>query len=57
MRQDHEEHDDGSARIDGLTGGLALLEGACRSWQALYLGTLKLTRDLHCGPASDSDPD
>lgn len=46
MREDHEEHDEDLARIEALTGGLSLPEGACRSWQALYLGTLKLLRDL-----------
>lgn len=46
LRAAHEEHEEDLARIDVLTGGLNPPEEACRSWQALYLGTLTLVRDL-----------
>lgn len=43
------EHDDQGAmlrRLESLTDDFTLPEGACRSWQALYIGTAKLAEDL-----------
>jgi len=43
------EHDDQGAllrRLEAVTGDFALPEGACRSWQALYVGTARLAEDL-----------
>jgi regulator of cell morphogenesis and NO signaling len=43
------EHDDTARLLAGLehvTHGLALPEGACGSWTALYTGLRKFTEDL-----------
>ncbi len=43
------EHDDQGAllhQLEDLTDDFALPEGACRSWQALYIGTAQLAEDL-----------
>lgn len=43
------EHDDQGAllrRLESLTDDFTLPEGACRSWQALYVGTAQLAEDL-----------
>ena len=43
------EHDDQGALlrlVESLTDGFALPDGACRSWQALYTGTARLSEDL-----------
>jgi len=43
------EHDDQGVllrRLEGLTDDFTLPEGACRSWQALYVGTAQLAEDL-----------
>lgn len=46
MRSEHDEHDGNLARLEALTNGFQLPEGACGSWQALYAGTAKLVADL-----------
>ena len=46
MRHDHDGHGTQLRRLDDITNGFTLPEGACRSWQALYAGTRKLTDDL-----------
>lgn len=46
MRHDHDDHGALLRRLEAITGGFALPEGACRSWQALYAGTAKLADDL-----------
>ena len=43
------EHDDQGAllhQLENLTDDFTLPEGACRSWQALYIGTAQLVEDL-----------
>ncbi len=43
------EHDDQGTQLrllESLTDDFTLPEGACRSWQALYLGTAQLAEDL-----------
>lgn len=44
----HEHDDQGAAlrRMESLTDDFTLPEGACRSWQALYVGVAQLTEDL-----------
>lgn len=46
MRADHDDHGAELAEIRRLTGGLALPEGACRSWSALYDGLHEFIADL-----------
>lgn len=46
MRHDHDDHGAYLRRLDEITHGFELPEGACRSWQALYAGTRKLADDL-----------
>ena len=46
MRHDHDDHGTQIRRLDEITNGFTLPEGACRSWQALYAGTRKLVDDL-----------
>jgi regulator of cell morphogenesis and NO signaling len=46
MRADHEDHDREVAEIRRLTGGLAVPEGACRTWTALYAGLGAFLDDL-----------
>jgi len=46
MRHDHDDHGVHLRRLDEITGGFALPEGACRSWQALYAGGRQLVEDL-----------
>jgi regulator of cell morphogenesis and NO signaling len=46
MRADHDDHDRDVAEIRRLTGGLALPEGACRTWTALYDGLAAFLSDL-----------
>jgi regulator of cell morphogenesis and NO signaling len=43
------EHDDQGTQLrllESLTDDFTLPEGACRSWQALYIGTAQLAEDL-----------
>ncbi len=46
MRADHDDHDAEIAEIRRLTKGLALPEGACRTWTALYQGLAEFVTDL-----------
>lgn len=55
MRAEHEESDRLLAEVLRVTGNLALPEGACRSWTALYTGLGKLTADLTAHVALEND--
>lgn len=46
MRADHDDHVGDVAEIRRLTGGLALPEGACGTWTALYSGLAEFVGDL-----------
>lgn len=46
MRHEHDQASDLLRGIEHATHGLALPEGACRSWTALYTGLAKFTEDL-----------
>ncbi len=46
MRHDHADHGEHLQRMREITNGFAQPEGACRSWQALYIGAAKLADDL-----------
>lgn len=46
MRHEHEDEAQHLQAIEHVTHGLALPEGACRSWTALYTGLRKFTDDL-----------
>ncbi len=46
MRADHDDHTREVAEIRRLTAGLALPEGACRTWTALYAGLEEFLSDL-----------
>ena len=46
MRHDHDDHGEHLRRLGSITGNFTLPEGACRSWQALYAGSAKLSNDL-----------
>lgn len=46
MRREHEDEAQHLQAIEHVTHGLALPEGACRSWTALYTGLRKFTDDL-----------
>lgn len=46
MRADHDDHTAEITEIRRLTGGLALPEGACRKWTALYEGLDTFVADL-----------
>ena len=46
MRAGHDDHDREVAEIRRLTGNLALPEGACRTWTALYAGLGTFLEDL-----------
>jgi regulator of cell morphogenesis and NO signaling len=46
MRSDHDAHRLHLRRLESLTNGFTLPDGACRSWQALYAGAAKLVDDL-----------
>lgn len=46
MRHDHTDHGAHLERLARITGGFVPPDGACRSWQALYVGTAKLADDL-----------
>lgn len=46
MRADHDDHDREVAEIRRLTGNLALPDGACRTWAALYDGLATFIADL-----------
>ncbi|PWG61380.1 iron-sulfur cluster repair protein YtfE [Sediminicurvatus halobius] len=46
MRAEHDDHGTHLHRLDAITDGFRVPEGACRSWQALYAGTAKLVDDV-----------
>ena len=46
MRHEHDDHGEALRQIEAITGGLVLPQGACRSWQALYLGLGHLMGEL-----------
>ena len=46
MRQDHDDHNDAIAQLDIITHHMTLPEGACNTWQALYLGLRHFKDDL-----------
>lgn len=46
MRHDHDQASELLRQIEHASHGLALPEGACRSWSALYTGLAKFTDDL-----------
>lgn len=46
LRHEHDDHGALLRRLESLTEDFTLPEGACRSWQALYVGTAQLAEDL-----------
>lgn len=46
MRHDHDDTGEQLRRVEDITANFTLPEGACRSWQALYLGSAKLIDDV-----------
>lgn len=46
LRHEHDDQGTLLRRIESLTDDFTPPEGACRSWQALYLGTAQLAEDL-----------
>ena len=46
MRLEHDEHGERLRRLEALTGGFALPDGACPTWAALYTGLRKLVDDV-----------
>jgi len=46
MRHDHDDHGEHLRRLKVLTNDFTPPVEACRSWQALYTGTAKLSEDL-----------
>lgn len=46
MRHEHDQHALQIRQLETLTDHFHLPEGACRSWQALYLGVAALVADL-----------
>lgn len=46
LRHEHDDQGTLLRLIEVLTDNFTLPEGACRSWQALYVGTAQLTEDL-----------
>ncbi len=46
MRHDHDRHGELLRRLETLARGFVLPEGACRSWEALYVGADKLVDDV-----------
>ncbi|MGX4805461.1 iron-sulfur cluster repair di-iron protein [Bradyrhizobium guangdongense] len=46
IRHDHDRHGELLRRLETITNGFVLPEGACRSWAALYTGTSKLVDDV-----------
>ena len=55
MRADHDDHGAELDRIMGLTNGLTLPVGACRSWTALYDGLTEFVTDLRAHVALEND--
>lgn len=46
LRHDHKDQGEQLHQIESLTNDFTPPDDACRSWQALYAGTAKLTEDL-----------
>lgn len=46
MRNDHDRHGELLRHLETVAQGFTLPEGACRSWEALYIGTDKLVDDV-----------
>lgn len=46
LRHEHDKQGTQLRLLESLTDDFTLPEGACRSWQALYVGTAKLAEDL-----------
>jgi regulator of cell morphogenesis and NO signaling len=46
LRHEHDGQGAQLRRLESLTDDFTLPEGACRSWQALYVGTAQLAEDL-----------
>lgn len=46
MRREHDDHGEALAKLNHLTRNITLPDGACNTWQALYLGLKTLQRDL-----------
>ena len=46
MRADHDDHGTDVTEIRRVTGGLALPDGACGTWTALYAGLAEFIGDL-----------
>jgi len=46
MRHEHDDHGEHLRALEGLTNGITVPAGACRTWQALYAGLAKLQDDL-----------
>jgi regulator of cell morphogenesis and NO signaling len=46
MRHEHDEHGEELRTLAALTHDMALPDGACNSWRALYAGVAKLAEDL-----------
>jgi regulator of cell morphogenesis and NO signaling len=47
MRVEHDEHGETLRELRALTTDFVPPEGACRTWQALYLGLAQLESELH----------
>ena len=46
FRHEHDNHGTQLRLLESLTNDFTLPEGACRSWQALYVGTAQLVEDV-----------
>jgi regulator of cell morphogenesis and NO signaling len=46
MRHDHDRHGEHLRRLEAIANSFVLPDGACRSWEALYVGTAKLVDDV-----------
>ncbi|MGB3810086.1 MAG: iron-sulfur cluster repair di-iron protein [Parvibaculum sp.] len=46
LRHEHVDHGAQLEQLEHMTGAFTLPEGACRTWQALYVGSAKLADDL-----------
>lgn len=46
MRQEHDDHSQSLAEIERITRGIISPEGACNTWQALYVGLVTFKKDL-----------
>lgn len=46
MRAEHDDHGGHLHRLEAITDGFRVPDGACRTWQALYSGTAKLVDDV-----------